>query len=29
MPQESMPIMGLGGRFVMATHVFPTNSSGS
>ena len=29
MPQESMPIMGLGGRFTMATHVFPTNSSGS
>ena len=28
-PQESMPIMGLGGRFVMATHVLPTSSSGS
>ena len=28
-PQESMPIMGRGGRFVMATQVLPTSSSGS
>ena len=28
-PQESMPIMGRGGRLVMATQVLPTSSSGS
>ena len=28
-PQDSMPIMGLGGRLVMAKRVFPTSSSGS
>ncbi len=28
-PQDSMPIMGLGGRLVMATQVLPTSSSGS
>ena len=29
MPQESMPIIGLGGRFTMAMQVLPTSSSGS
>ena len=29
MPQDSMPIMGLGGKLVMAMQVFPTSSSGS
>lgn len=29
MPQESMPIIGRGGRLVIAMQVFPTSSSGS
>ena len=29
MPQDSMPIIALGGRLVMAIHVLPTSSSGS
>ena len=29
MPQDSMPIMGRGGRFVIAIRVFPISSSGS
>ena len=29
MPQDSMPIMGRGGRLVIATHVLPMSCSGS